>query len=123
MPLIFSCIEVGLAFRRLNILPEELAVLKIIVFCECGKNEKASPEAVKMLEDFKNSLFKHLLEFYRREKIENYEERFGTLILDISTLVSTACSLNESFQIMRVFGIVPFDSLTERLLFSSESDV
>jgi hypothetical protein len=62
-----------LAFRRLQILPEELAVLKIIVFCECGKNEEASDEAVKILEDFKDCLFKHLFEFYRRSQIKNYE--------------------------------------------------
>lgn len=66
----------GEAFRRLDILPEELAVLKIIVFCECGKNEAASPEAVKTLEDFKDSLFKHLFEFYRLSNIENYEGKF-----------------------------------------------
>lgn len=100
--MLFSCIDVGQEFRRLNILPEELAMLKIILFCECSKNDQASKEAIKMLEDFKSSLFNNLFSFYRQTNTENYEERFANLILDISQLVSTAASIHESYQIMRV---------------------
>ncbi|KAI6176184.1 Nuclear hormone receptor family member nhr-19 [Aphelenchoides bicaudatus] len=113
-----NCIDVGQEFRRLNILPEELAMLKIILFCECSKNDQASKEAIKMLEDFKSSLFNNLFSFYRQTNTENYEERFANLILDISQLVSTAASIHESYQIMRVFKIVPFDKFTESLLFN-----
>jgi hypothetical protein len=68
---------VGQAFRRLNILPEEVAMLKIIVFCECSKNDQASKDAIKMLEDFKSNLFNNLFSFYRQTKVENYEGNVG----------------------------------------------
>lgn len=85
--IIFSCIEVGLAFRRLNILPEELAVLKIIVFCECGKNESASPEAIRMLEGFLLLYeYGHLYVFLQTSKTE-YSSTYSSFIGRITLII------------------------------------
>lgn len=124
-----SCIDdVANPMRRLRILPEELATLKLVVFCQCSatvchgavEEERRADAALKLLEDYKNGVFEDLFRFYKTNRMPDFEERFGNLLLIISGIVSTATFLHESFQVMRVFGIVPFDSFTERLLFSSD---
>ena len=81
--------------------------------------ENADESLVARVEAFKNGAIEDLFAFYRLSRMKNFEERFGTLLLLISGVVATVPTLKESFQIMRVFAIVPFDALTERILFIS----
>ncbi|CAD5221157.1 unnamed protein product [Bursaphelenchus okinawaensis] len=126
-----SCIDdVAMPMRRLNILPQELATLKVIVFCQscnfvCRELFESGCDVQSSLgyiEEFKDKVIKDLFCFYQISRMENYEERFGNLLLIVSGIVSTATFLRESYQVMRVFGIVLFDNFTEKLLFSAESD-
>ncbi|KAI6207071.1 hypothetical protein M3Y94_00987600 [Aphelenchoides besseyi] len=116
--------DVALPMRRLGILPEELAVLKIIVLCQVAAfvhvDETSVDGASRLVDEYKNEVIEDLFRFYRHAQMKDYEERFGNLLLLISGIVNTATPLEESFQVMRLFQIVPFDRFTERLLFSSE---
>ncbi|KAI6234104.1 hypothetical protein M3Y99_00844700 [Aphelenchoides fujianensis] len=114
--------EVVLPLRRLNLLPEELVCLKIIMlFHSYSNHDDASPditdESRHAIWEFKNRTVTALFHHYRKIGYTNYEERFGNVVLTISGFVSAAGAMLESYQVMRVFGIVPFDRISEQLLF------
>ncbi|KAI6211694.1 hypothetical protein M3Y96_00461200 [Aphelenchoides besseyi] len=102
--------EVSSPMRRLGLLPEELVTLKIILLCQFGHQ-------LEKLNAFKDRVIKALFEYYKSIGTVDYEERFGNVLLLISGIVSASALLHESYTIMQVFGIVPFDSLTNLLLF------
>uniref|UniRef100_A0AC35U4U1 Nuclear receptor domain-containing protein n=1 Tax=Rhabditophanes sp. KR3021 TaxID=114890 RepID=A0AC35U4U1_9BILA len=116
--------EVAQPLRRLNLMPEELLTLKLIMLYHCGNHthvdessEFISQESRRVICDARNNVINALFQFYKHIKYENYEERFGNVILLISGVVSAATAVQESYQIMRLFKIVTFDHLAEELLF------
>uniref|UniRef100_A0A0K0FJN0 Nuclear hormone receptor family member nhr-19 (inferred by orthology to a C. elegans protein) n=1 Tax=Strongyloides venezuelensis TaxID=75913 RepID=A0A0K0FJN0_STRVS len=116
--------EVVAPLKRLKLMPEELLTLKISMLYQCGNhfndNESTlmiTEKSRKMIIEAKERCYKALFLFYKHIKYKNYEERFGNVILTISGIVSAAIVVQESYQIMRLFKIVPFDRLAEQLLF------
>ncbi|CAD5227112.1 unnamed protein product [Bursaphelenchus xylophilus] len=102
-----SCIDdVAMPMRRLHILPQELATLKVICFCqscqfvcrETVEDENMIECSLAYIEEFKDKVIKDLFAFYQAQRMQNYEERFGNLLLIVSGIVSTATFLRESYQ-------------------------
>uniref|UniRef100_A0A0N5A3L9 Nuclear receptor domain-containing protein n=1 Tax=Parastrongyloides trichosuri TaxID=131310 RepID=A0A0N5A3L9_PARTI len=124
-PMTERCIdEVVAPLKRLQLMPEELLTLKISMLYQCGnhlnKDESTlliSEKSRKIIIDARNRCYEALFLYYKHIKYKNYEERFGNVILTISGIVSAATAVQESYQIMRLFKIVPFDRLAEQLLF------
>ncbi|KAK0399431.1 hypothetical protein QR680_003044 [Steinernema hermaphroditum] len=127
------CIDdVAMPMRRLNIMPEELMTLKIILLFQCGDHSNAisdddygfiSAESKRLMLQCKNEVIQALFAFYESIHLENYPERFGNVLLSISGIISAASALLESYQVMRLFKIVPFDRITEQLLFRSDNAI
>ncbi|KAI6227419.1 Ligand-binding domain of nuclear hormone receptor [Aphelenchoides fujianensis] len=120
------CIDdVATPMKRLGLLPQELVTLKVILLCQFGSSVHSAEEHEKsaaILNAFKDQVIRALFEFYKSKGMIDYEERFGNVLLLISGIVGAASLLHESYQIMRVFGIVPFDKLTNLLLFSVDDE-
>ncbi|KAI6184523.1 hypothetical protein M3Y97_00605600 [Aphelenchoides bicaudatus] len=119
-----KCIdEVAEPLRRLNLMPEELVTLKIIMLFNYGNHGSfeetffITDETRKTILEFKDQVVSALFSHYRNTQYKNYEERFGNVILTISGIVSAASAMLESYQVMRLFKIVPFDRISEQLLF------
>ncbi|CEF70883.1 Nuclear hormone receptor, ligand-binding, core domain and Zinc finger, nuclear hormone receptor-type domain and Steroid hormone receptor family and Nuclear hormone receptor, ligand-binding domain and Zinc finger, NHR/GATA-type domain-containing protein [Strongyloides ratti] len=116
--------EVVTPLKHLKLMPEELLTLKISMLYQCGNNLSdtestlmISKKSRKKIIKEREKCYKALFLFYEHIKYKNYEERFGNVILTISGIVSAASAVQESYQIMRLFKIVPFDNLAEQLLF------
>jgi len=116
--------EVAEPLRRLELMPEELVTLKIIMLFNYGNHAPdetqmffITDDTRKTILDFKDRVVSSLFAHYKSIGYENYEERFGNVILTISGIVSAASAMLESYQVMRLFKIVPFDRISEQLLF------
>jgi len=119
--------EVVCPLRRLKLSSEELCALKIIMLFNCGNHfhtEESlsfiSEESRRTIIGIKNKVIAGLFQHYQHIRYENYEERFGNVLLSISGIVSAASALLESYTLMRLFSIVPFDQISEHLLFDVE---
>uniref|UniRef100_A0A915MAD7 NR LBD domain-containing protein n=1 Tax=Meloidogyne javanica TaxID=6303 RepID=A0A915MAD7_MELJA len=125
------CIDgLVIPLRRLQLTPEELVTLKILLLFSCGnhtqkgteeKGEEAtsfiSDESRKIALEWKNKVIAALFQFYRSIGHKSAAERFGNVILLISGIVSAASATLESYQIMRLFKFANFDRVSEQLLF------
>uniref|UniRef100_A0A915NK55 Nuclear receptor n=2 Tax=Meloidogyne TaxID=189290 RepID=A0A915NK55_9BILA len=119
------CIDgLVIPLRRLQLTPEELVTLKILLLFSCGNHtqkEEAtsfiSDESRKIALEWKNKVIAALFQFYRSIGHKSAAERFGNVILLISGIVSAASATLESYQIMRLFKFANFDRVSEQLLF------
>ncbi|CAD5210197.1 unnamed protein product [Bursaphelenchus okinawaensis] len=127
-----KCIdEVAIPLKRLQLMPEELVTLKVIMLFNYGNHlhhgndtEDAlyiTDETRKVILEWKDRIIQALFQYYRKIGYKNYEERFGNVILTISGIVSAASAVLESYQVMRLFKIVPFDHISEQLLFQIDA--
>lgn len=49
-------------------------------------------------------------------------ERFGNLLLSLSGIAASATGALECYQMLRLFKIVSFDQMAEKLVFDATSD-
>ncbi|CAJ0569193.1 unnamed protein product, partial [Mesorhabditis spiculigera] len=120
-----TCIdEVAIPLATLEVWPEELVTLKIILFLHCvmphGDDDEISEESRKMCLAYKNHVIQALFRYYKNLHWDGYEERFGNLVLLIAGIKTAASAMLESLQVMRLFNIVEFDRLSTQLLFNSD---
>ncbi|KAE9556025.1 hypothetical protein FO519_000771 [Halicephalobus sp. NKZ332] len=94
--------EVVYPLRRLRLSPEELCALKIIMLFNCGNHYHTeenlsfiSEESRRTIIDIKNKVIAGLFQHYHHIRYDNYEERFGNVLLSISGIVSAASALLE----------------------------
>lgn len=118
--------EVVAPLRRLQLYPEELVTLKILLLFSCGNHTQheesaafISDESRRMALKWKNRVISALFQFYKSIGHKSSAERFGNVVLLISGIVSAASATLESYQIMRLFKFATFDHISEQLLFDT----
>ncbi|KAL3090968.1 hypothetical protein niasHS_007343 [Heterodera schachtii] len=118
--------EVSTPLRKLQLKPEELVTLKILLLCSCGNHDQnvedggslfISNESRRMTSKWKDQVIAGLFQYYNHEGLKCSAERFGNIVLLISGIVSAASATLESYQIMRLFKFASFDRISEQILF------
>jgi hypothetical protein len=136
--------EIVLPMRNLKLLPEELLILKIILFYNIGNHSHyeetneciISPDSREKIASCRDQMIQSLFVFYRSKNYPDYpgnssmlkpnnsfSVRFANIILTASGILSAAKVLLETYQIMRLFDLAAFDQLSEQILFNAEDNV
>uniref|UniRef100_A0A914HWD5 Uncharacterized protein n=1 Tax=Globodera rostochiensis TaxID=31243 RepID=A0A914HWD5_GLORO len=121
--------EVSTPLRKLQLTPEELVTLKILLLFSCGNHNQngndatlISNESRRLTSQWKDQVIAALFKFYSSVgRDESYAERFGNVVLLVSGIVSAASATLESYQIMRLFKFASFDKISEQILFDADS--
>lgn len=119
-----QCIDqVVVPLRRLRLAPEELLLLKVLLLLS-GADQPGvlSKETKRKLLDWRSRTISSLFQFYASKNQRNPEERFGNLLLSLSGIAASATGALECYQMLRLFKIVSFDQMAEKLVFDATSD-
>lgn len=118
--------EVATPLRNLNLSAEEVGVLKLLRlfagtggYLGVGGGNDISEASRRLTTEFRNRVIAALFAHYECIKREDDAERLGNVLLLLSGISSAASATLESLQVMRLFKIVHFDSLSEQLLFNA----
>ncbi|GMS84417.1 hypothetical protein PENTCL1PPCAC_6592 [Pristionchus entomophagus] len=118
--------EVATPLRNLRLSNEEVAVLKLLRlfagtggYLGVGGGNEISEGSRRLTTEFRNRVISALFAHYECIKREDDAERLGNVLLLLSGISSAASATLESLQVMRLFHIVNFDSLSEQLLFNA----
>uniref|UniRef100_A0A914X7T2 Uncharacterized protein n=1 Tax=Plectus sambesii TaxID=2011161 RepID=A0A914X7T2_9BILA len=112
--------DVALPLKHLQLLPEELVSLKIIMLFDCDNVATLSEESRMTASEARKSVISALFAFYEWKGMVDAGERFGNVMLSMCGIATAASSIMESMQLMRFFKIAQFDGISEQLIFDSD---
>jgi hypothetical protein len=114
--------EVAMLFRRLQLVPEEYLVLKVILLYTCahhnrsGHLSKITDKGREIVVEWRNRLILSLFHHYNAAGYTDYEERFGALVFGINGISTAATLQMELYRSLGTHGIVPFTAQAQRVL-------